>query len=244
MAYKLVPGVMLPFVLLSELATARPWRSLLARFVGFAIGLTFSFLVHFPSAGLATLDFLKFHLGRGIQIESVYAVLLWIMSDFGLPFAVANLPDTVEVVSPGVPMMVWLSNILSVGFVGALGVRALWLGRRFDLEQAYVYSGLALAGLILFAKGLSPQYFIWIIPILMLCGVEVLPAPPFMLLCTLLTMLSVMTTVVFPRGFRALLALDPRILWVLAARDLLFAGIVFWMVAQLLRRERFNPAAS
>ena len=244
-AYKLVPVVMVPFVLLSERRSSQDregWRTPLVHAAAFAIGVAFSLVVQYPSAGLKTLDFLKYHVGRGIQIESVYALVLFVTFGFGRPLSVADMPDTVELVSTAVPAMVWLSNVLTLGFVGVLGLWALSLGRQYDRQTAYVFAGLALAGLILFAKGLSPQYFIWIIPMLLLCGVELLSMRRFVVLCALLVVLAALTTAIFPLGLRALLALEAPILWVLAARDLLFGGLVFWMAAQLLRGARLEPA--
>jgi hypothetical protein len=237
-AYKLVPGVMLPFLVLSDLMTGRSFSALLGRSAAFAVGLTFPFLVHYPSAGLGTLAFLRYHVARGIQIESIYAVLLWMMSPFGLPLAVADLPETVELRGAAVPAMVRLSNFLSVTFVAALGARALWLRHRYGGEKAFVYSLVALSGLMLFAKGLSPQYFIWIVPLLILCGAAVLPPRAFMAECVLLTTVAALTTVVFPLGFGGLLDLDPSILFVLAVRNALFAAILLWLLAELYRNER------
>ena len=122
-AFKLVPVVMLPFVLLSEVTTGGDLRRVAARSAAFAAGLAFPFVVRSPSAGLRTLDFLTYHLEQEIQIESVYTRGVVIMSIFGVPLAVANRPDTIDLISPAVPMMVRLSNVLSLAFVGALGMR-------------------------------------------------------------------------------------------------------------------------
>jgi hypothetical protein len=237
-AYKLVPAVMFPFLGLGELMGGRSRRAVGARFVGFAVGLTLPFVAQYPVSGFDSLGFMRYHLARGIQIESVYAVPLWIMSRFGLPLAVADLPDTVELRGALVPLMVQSSNFASVAFVGGLAAHGLWRRRQYSGGDAYVYAWLALVGLILFAKGLSPQYFIWIIPALVLCGADLLSPRDFRVLSGQLLALSILTTVVFPWGFRGLLALDPQIMLVLAIRNLLFAAVLGWLLMRCLGRQR------
>jgi len=224
---------MLPFGLIADVLARRPLPSTFGRWLGFAAGVAAPFLALYQRAGLDTLRFLDFHLARGVQIESIYAVLLWGLSSVGVPLTVANRPGTIELVSPAAPTMVALSNIFSVAVVGVLAVRAVRMHRRYDATRAYLYSWLALAGLVLVAKGLSPQYFVWLVPALVLCGVEIFPSRHFRLLCFLLTALSLLTAVIFPFGLHALIGLHADIWWILTARNALFAGILGWMAVDV-----------
>jgi hypothetical protein len=240
-AYKLVPAVMLPFILASDVIGGRPLSSTLVRLSSFVIGVAAPFLALSRSAGVDTLHFVDVHLARGIQIESIYAVLLWGLSSVGMPLAVVNLPGTIELVSPAARAMVTLSNLLSVAVVGVLVVQAVRSHRHYDAPRAYLYCWLALAGVVLVAKGLSPQYFVWIVPALVLCGAELFPFRRFMLLCLLLTTVSILTAVIFPLGLHALIGLHRDIWLILTARNALFAAIVGWIAADLARSARSLP---
>jgi hypothetical protein len=106
---------------------------------------------------------------------------------------------------------------------------------------------------VIFSKVLSPQYFLWSIPLLMLVAIELLPEHPawrWTLLATLVFVVT-LTTWIFPYHYQrtfdnpsALVSINlaadssppPLATWgILAARNFLYLAIVAWLGSRALR---------
>jgi hypothetical protein len=235
-AYKFVPAVMVPFVLLGDVVNRHSTRSIMIAMIALCIGAAGPFAVYIPSAGPGAVGFLQFHVDRGIEIESIYAVMLRGMAAAGMPLSVADRYETIELRAPYASALVTLSNVLSVALPGALGLHAIYLGRRYTGIISLAYSVTALLTVVVVAKGLSPQYFIWIIPMLLLAGAELFNDTQFRALCARSVAMAALTTVIYPLSLVPLLTLDPRTFMVLGFRNFLFAALVTWIAFTAIRR--------
>jgi uncharacterized membrane protein len=225
-AIKLYPVVLVP------LAVASAWRG-----EGRRRGLTALGLI----AGVAALVFLPFlvlspggvwdsvgrQLGRPLQLESLGAgVLLAAHHAFDLEVTVLtshgsqNLDGTAAVALAGALTALQLAALLWVWFAYASG--------RLRLIQAVAA---ALAAFVAFGKVLSPQFMIWLIPVVpLVCGRRAFPAT------ALLGLALVLTQLWFPFRYWDLAnVLDPAASWLVLARD---AVLVALAVLLALPHER------
>lgn len=166
---------------------------------------------------LETTSVFSYNLDRPTQLESVPASLLWLGSFFGFPvrgdlsFGSVNLVGSLE--SP-------LKLLSLVGLVGGL-LLIYWRGWRGKLSSGQAF--LAAIGVILISnKVLSPQYLIWILPLVAyVAGFDLL----WLLICLL-------TTLIYPVFYHLYYHLaheitNPVFLWTIAIRNaLLLIAIV------------------
>jgi hypothetical protein len=73
------------------------------------------------------------------------------------------------------PAMKLLSTIALFGFLLAAGLWSLFQKSRFTREISYPLACFVPAAAVTLANVLSPQYFIWALPLLILVAIEVLP---------------------------------------------------------------------
>ncbi len=157
-----------------------------------------------------------YNLARPIQIESVAASLLWLGTLFGFPVQGEGSFGSVNLVGP-------LSSPLKVlslaGLVGGslLVYWRVWSGN-LSLGQAF----LATIGVVMvFNKVLSPQYFIWVLPLVAyVLGLDLF----WLVLCCL-------TTLIYPFLYHfyyhvAHQATNPIMLWTIAIRNVLLTVAV------------------
>ncbi len=198
----------------------------------------------------ALVESLEAHVRRGIQIESIWASPLWIASiasDAGGPaleFACEAHHFSGEVV-PRAYMIV--ARLLGFALIAAF-ILALWalLKSRRPLDTSgdggwsmYFQAGVALVLLLLATQPLlSPQFFVWLLPVLCLY----LAAGARWWEHGLVGLIYALTWVEFDMGYRALLRGDAVIVSALAARNVLLVGFAAWSVWALLRRCRHGAA--
>ena len=160
-----------------------------------------------------------------------------------------------------------ISTVLLCGFLGGTWIWAAVRVWRFGKTEAFAFACYALGGCVLFLKVLSPQYFVWSIPMLLLAAVEVLPerGKPAWMLAGLLIVAAGLTTWLFPchyfcappdlRGLPTPYglippgpadSLAPSSLGyaVLALRNAVYLGVVAWIGAMLYKRAGQNECKS
>ena len=204
-SYKLIPLIAVPFLLLAEWHDAaerekgtgtfcakqpggpfrqkvpvpfsRRWKRLAAGLAGLALGIAGPFTIQYMVSGPGVFALFAHHAGREIQVESLYSTLMWIGSLFGWPISISlsrrrGILRLRRLVlgheDPFDDLAVRL-----FGRCGHLGRRTRIASRRAEALGLACY---ALGACAIFSKVLSPQYFVWSIPLLLLAGVEVLPA--------------------------------------------------------------------
>jgi hypothetical protein len=223
-AAKLYPVVLLPLVV------AWLWRRGGRRhaLVGAALALAVPLLAFLPFAAVGldgVLDSVGRQLGRPLQLESLGAAILvaghHVLGydlDWSSGHGSQNLDGTAAAVAAA------LTSILQLAVLG-------WLWVRFargpaEPERLLRYSAGALAAVVAFGKVLSPQFLLWLFPVVALVrGRRGLAAGG------LFAVACVLTQVWFPRRYwDYVYEFDPLASWTVLARDLALAGLVVVLV--------------
>lgn len=227
-ALKIVPVILLPFLWLRADRRGRiavPVGFLL----GIGIGLGLPMLLMGPRLMLENIQFVRaFHGARGLQIESTWSGLLLLWS------AIAGSTVTIDhrqgafefMASPAIPTIATACTIAGL-------LVLLWETRRTAaLRRHSVLTIIALPLLwsFLTTPVLSPQYFVWILPLLLIEGLERfrhLPGLHTAILPLLIVFLAVLTQWIFPILYEDLvhLALEPVL--VLNLRNAC-VGLLLW----------------
>jgi hypothetical protein len=233
-AAKFYPGVLLP------LAVAYTWKRRGRREALICLGLAVAVfaLIFLPFVVLApggVWHSVSVQLGRPLQVESLGAALLLVahhVFGFGLAGETSHGSQNVAgtaadvlgiastVVQAAVLVWIWVSFARGPATSSAL-VRA---------------SAAAICAFIAFGKVLSPQFLIWLIPVVPLVrGRRGLWAGALLLAAL------VLTQVWFPfRYFRLALDFEAGLSWVLLARDLVLVALAL-LLATSLRRDATRP---
>lgn len=249
-SYKLIGAVGLPFVFLADLLAARhqdnPVKSIGPLVLGSVAGVVGPLLLHYPTAGWSTLEFLRFHGARGIQIESLYASLLMFLSAFGHEISVQMGHGSANLVSSISSVLAAGSTMAVLGSLLMLAVWAVTKSRRLDRAAGTRLGMLAILLTLLFSKVLSAQYLIFAVPLLLLLSAELLSVRAGAVMSVLVILQTLLTTIVVPycwfnihpvTGIDNPMGLVPDLhpvtCAILVARNVLFAIAVIWLVFRL-----------
>jgi hypothetical protein len=182
---KLYPIVFVPPLMVLALRQGKG-RDFIA---GLVLGL---FPVVLLSFWLPWWEFAAFQTNRGLQVESLYASLLWL----GQLIGVANVDWSYvnkwyEVEGPlATAVLPWARGVFLIGVGGSTTI-AIWIAFRLQKIDAPTISRLLLIPLLAFVAWnpvLSPQYMIWLLPLAALASLEgSLWAPCAICLATVLT---------------------------------------------------------
>ncbi len=250
-SYKLIGAVALPFVFLADLIAARRERNVLKTTVPLVLcsvaGGVVPFALHYSSAGLSTLNFLKYHGERGIQIESVYASLLMACSAFGHELSVQMSHGSANLASVLSPSLASGSTFAVLGSLLILAVWSLKKGNDFDRTSGSRVAMLAILLTLLFSKVFSAQYLIFAVPLVLVLAAEVLSSRANAIVSVIVVFLSVLTTIVVPycwfnihpvtgisNPFGLVPDLHPVTCTVLIVRNLCFVLLVSWLAYRLV----------
>jgi hypothetical protein len=188
-ALKLTPAILLPLVLV--LAPAR--RARVTSALAFVAAAALPFVPYLGSAGLARI--FTYHLERPLQIESVLAtpILLGHLVG-GMPAAVGTAYGSQFIAAEGTGLLARASGPLALAAL-ALTYLLVWR-RRAALRRTPPLVPLAalvvLLAPIIFGKVLSPQFLVWILPVIAL----VFPERPA--LAAVLATVLLLTQIEFP----------------------------------------------
>jgi hypothetical protein len=183
-AFKVTPVLLVPFwalatvprAWLAELPAAAAWGRLgLGLALRGATVLALAVLLCLPFylvGGPATLNFFRFHAERGIECETTYAAALAVLHQFGLEVGCRGAYGAYEVEAACTPLLSRLAPWV-VGVPLLLALVAYGLRLRREARGAAVAGRLGLIGplflaLLIFLLGnkvLSPQYFLWLLPL-------------------------------------------------------------------------------
>lgn len=149
-----------PVQLLLTLRQAKRWQwhnCLLFFTIVFAITGVFA-LYNFNNAVVSQVSYFA---QRPVQIEATGGTLLWIAHEFGMPWWITYTFGSINITSQ---LNTIVSPLLTLGFL--LGVAyTLWLQWRNKLTLAQAMIALMLV-FIITGKVFSPQYLIWLIPLI------------------------------------------------------------------------------
>ena len=232
----------------------------------FLLGVSLVLFVPFLAAvGPRAVDFVRFNGMRGVQIESTASSILLVLHMFGVPIEIVPQFGAVEIVSAAVPLISALSPILVA--LAALAATAAYVRSRrgagdtavdptgpspaspqllaaSDPEGFVAATLLILLITLVLSKVLSPQYLLWLVPLVPLLAFGPLRGRLFQIVFLAGCFVS---TLIFPifylREFERLDAsgvyLDPGGLGValLLVRNGILVGLALLVAWPLVRRR-------
>ncbi len=196
----------------------RSWRwknSLL--FVGIIVGIT-GFFALFNFAG-AIFSQLSYFALRPVQVEASGSTVVWLASQLGVPFQITYSYGSINIVS----ILGGAVSLIGDGLFALGAVYTLWKQWRGDMDMTQA----SIAILLLFiatGKVFSPQYLMWVIPLLAYSGA----CDIFWLLCW--GPLSALTTFIYIYLYSQvqnplLIPFVPGFFQIVALRNLLFVFV-------------------
>jgi len=199
-------------------------------------------IVSLPFAGNGYFDAYRFHLDRPLQVESTPAVIVLALGAgevTGVGTDISNRFRSNGIRVAGAEMIGAAGLVLMVAAIAAFA----WLAGR-DPTQASLLLGCAGALLAFVALGkiLSPQFMIWLVPI-----VAVAWARGARVLAGLCAAAMVLTQFEFPSRYFDLVALKPRVVALVTVRDLLLVTalcLCLWQASGWVRWRRHAAAAT
>jgi uncharacterized membrane protein len=227
-AAKLWPALLAPFILVWLVRTrgrrdATLWSAVA---VGVAAAWFLPFAIIAP-AGVAH----SFHaqLARPLQLESLGgAVLLALHHVAGTQLRMVSSFGSQNLVGPGTHAAAVATTV--VGAVALLGVWIAFARRPADRDTLFSACAAAVAVTIAFGKVFSPQFLIWLIPLVPLVR-RALPT-------VLFGLALVLTQLYFPREYwRLALDFAPTQSWELLARDLVVVAVAAALASTRLQHE-------
>jgi hypothetical protein len=229
-AAKLYPAVIVP------IALAHIWRSRGRReallctgaFLAVVAAIVLPFAVIAPGG---VWDAFWRQAGRPLQIESFGAGLLLAAHHlFGLELTMESSHGSQNLAGGAAAALAVVSTVLQVGVLAAIWI---WHARGpATRDRLLVASAAAVCAFVAFGKVLSPQFLIWLVPLVPLVrGRRGLEAS------ALLGVALVLTQLWFPfRYWELALDFDTAASWLVLARDLVLVGLTLLLAARV-RRE-------
>lgn len=188
--------------------------------------------------GVHLFGFVGDQTSRGLQIEAPISAVYMVMAAVGVPGAAVEYDEdliTFQVTGPGVDgVIAAMTPGLVIGMLAIAGAGAVkvWRGAGF----AGLFPPLAAAlvlGFIVLNKVGSPQYLTWIIAPLV-AGL-VLRRREWLRPAALAVLILVLTQLIFPFFYDAILTLVPAAVGLLVLRNVLLVALFAWTLVRLLR---------
>jgi hypothetical protein len=223
---KLYPMVLAPLALCYSHHRGVPWRRLSGQ-VACALALGIALLgACYAIAGDASLAWLAYHRDRGLHLASTYASggIAW--QGLGVPVPTELRFGANQVMTPWAAWWArWAGGFTAAAVAVTLGAYA-----RHVTAPAALWRGAAalVLALMVFSKVLSPQYFVWLVPVA--CMACVTTRSFDYLLAGLMVLAGVLTAQTFP-GEGRIYEGDVAKQLALLARN----GLLVWMWLFLLR---------
>jgi hypothetical protein len=239
---KVYPVLLAPvFLLLDDRPVAERSRRAVIAFATTCVIVLLPLLVIAPSSLLRVVNF---HAGRGIHLDSVYSTIAFAARALGLSVVgIVNNFRSWNITGRAADVLVRASTPLLVMALLAAYAFIRSAARRLPAEEvrnvriaATGASLVLLAGLVT-SKVLSPQYLIWVLPLLPL-NVR----PLRWRVWTTFAAIGVLSYYIYPLHYDDLLAREPVAVVVLATRNLALVALTF-MMAVSFRRACNSDAA-
>jgi hypothetical protein len=236
-AAKFYPGVLIP------LSVAYAWKrrgrgealACLALTVGVFAVVVLPFVVLAPHGVWQSV---KVQLERPLQVESLGAAFLLVAHNvFGLALAGETSHGSQNVAGGAAHALAVVSSIVQAAVLAWIW----WAFARRPATAAGLVraSAAAVCAFVAFGKVLSPQFLIWLIPV-----VPLVRGRRGLWASVLLLAALVLTQIWFPfRYFRLALDFEGGLSWVLLARDLVLVSLALLLVPHRWRRADVSAAA-
>ncbi|MBI2862021.1 MAG: DUF2029 domain-containing protein [Chloroflexi bacterium] len=233
MMTKLYPALLVPLFALALLRSRR-FREL---WVGLAlftvtVGLVGGWWATFGIEGMR--ESLAYQMERGLQVESTYAALSLLVGGLSeTPAQIEWTHGAYELVSRQTELL-GRASFPIVGILLLMVYLSYWVRSANESNKNHDslliwHSVAAVAAFMVAGKVLSPQYFIWLIPL-----VPLLQGPRSGLIKVLFVGLAALTQWIYPHNYDALLYLEPAAIRLLVFRDL---GLFSFVVLLLARSQ-------
>jgi hypothetical protein len=227
---KIFPAFLLPLFFIIEMRDGKKnaWRVAMAAVLGL--------LLFFGSD--ATLNSLAYQAKRGIEIESIYANVLFIINAFNpLGISIEYSTGSMNIVLPEtLAFLAFAASALQIIAVIAM-VALFWLDTKRG-ERLWEYSFLVMAAGVFAAKISSTQFMLW--PLVF--AVPLMWNGKYKMLYPACVALSIFTMAVFPFGWGALIAMEPAAIAVLTVKNLILAGMIAYVARGLSGKEGTEKA--
>lgn len=169
-AVKLYPVILTPVFLISAWREKSLKRDVLYGLPVFALTAAVVWLPFLAAAGPKFWFFLSYHASRGIQLESFYSTILLVARWFGYPVSTEFSYGSWNVVSQVSPVLAKMSffvmgTLMSLVLVHSLAVAQNGSPTDGDIPRQAL---LMVMAFIIGGKVLSPQYLLWLIPLLVI----------------------------------------------------------------------------
>lgn len=242
---KLYPLLLAPVILLRRNGRL----SLKPVLKGALIGVGACLVLMFPwlaTAPASLLVFLRYHAARGLQLESTYSSVVLGAKVLGLARAATENSfgawnTTGAAAATAVRMSTWL---LVAALIAAYAVCAVGFARRgaknalADTNASLPACGaFVLLAAMVTSKVLSPQYLVWLLPMLALAT-----GPGRVRRWALFAAIAITTYYIFPRHYNALIAIDSGMVVALLVRNLLLLSLTLMLALDILREPRVPRA--
>lgn len=177
----------------------------------------------------AASDFMQYHLLRGIQIESLAGGVLLLLEQVGLvKLDVAHSFGAMHLVTPlSAPVLKWINIIMPVCFMtmvfffGWSFYKAVTMSGTISFRQLNAAVAAQILLFILLNKVLSPQYLVWLLPLIPFCRFRA---------SLLFTIAIMLTVLIFPGHYYHLISKQLLMVVVLNIRN----GLLIWLFIELL----------
>lgn len=254
-SYKLIPVVMAPLVLLSDVQAIRRggrWRSVVAAWIVLAVVALGPYLAYYRLVGDALFTMFEFHQVRGIEIESLWATAMMAMAPLGWQIHAFRGVGSIDLGGDLEAAMLAAAGWALSGLLTVSAAWALWRGQAFDRATAGRTALWVVAASVILSKVLSAQYMVWALPVMLLLAADVLKRRGFVAVIAAAIVIAALTTFVFPYNFFSRYppesgvvanpwGLMPDLGWpacaALMARNLLYLGCVVALAVGVMRKR-------
>ena len=240
-SFKLIPLVMVPFLLLADFQALGLGRQLLSRVATMLIAALGPFLSYAHVASTGILSMFRYHSERGIHIESLWGSILLAAARFGVPCKIKFEYGGYDVLGD------WTAA-LKIGSLLALpvtvGLLLLWSvlnRRRFSHRLAIDAALVAVIDSAAVSHVFSPQYLNWILPLALVAGLALLPRrpAPWCVAAALSLIVLGITTWLYPGHYAGfVLGTDVTANWLAIGRSACLVALVGMLSGHLLLRIR------
>jgi uncharacterized membrane protein len=228
-----------PAALLPLFCVAVGWRRLTTPLLAFA-GVVLAVLGPFAIAGWDGLwRSVEAQAERALQIESLGGALLLAAHRLGLYEAEVVRGSTLalsrDLAGSTADAVALATGVVQVGAV----LLVVWLFARGDRrdERLVAAAAATVATFLLFARFVSPQYAVWLVPLVPLV------APPFGVAASALLAAALVIAQLWFFHYRDVFALE-GIVWLVVVRDLLLLVLAAVLVAAVIRLRTKMPSSS
>ena len=223
---KLGPGlaVLALLIVLAHSRAVDRYRLGLAACAGGALTLLAINLGMLAFAGERYLDTFSYHTLRGVQLESVYAgVILIARALFGVPVRISESFGSTNLESAATGFVQVISPWLFIAATMAIGLRR-WPSSATSL---LLLTAALLLAFILTGRVFSPQYLIWLAPLLLACAAydRAMRGLVGVFLGT-----ALISQLIYPQGYPVLKAFHPLAVGLLNLRNFALIALAGWLV--------------